>query len=514
MSRRDRGMDRRVHAYKGSITIFLSLACILFLSLICAVTESARIQGAKAQSANITGMGTFSLLSEFETGLLEKYEIFSLDGGSGGSFQIQTVNSRFEEFVTLNANPKTGLLKSLAFDPWNLAAESCEITGYALLTDDKGEAFYQQAVSYMKANIGVIALEELLKLAEGTDEIEKKQEEYETSQDNSDGQLSDLEDEKQEKLEVLESEALESGESTDISTETVGNPLTEIAKLRKKSTLEIVTWDKNISEKSVTLNSQPSKSSLRKGSLSMESEHSGLVSDVLFREYLARFFPNYASDESGAALDYQLEYILGGKATDENNLKYVVNRLLLIREGMNYAYSVSNGSMNSQAGALATSLTGFLGIPALTAATKHALLLAWSYGESLVDVRILLDGGKVPLAKDAGSWSLTLENLGRVTEVLQSGAKGKDEGLSYLDYLRILLNMGSLSNQKMRALDLIQAAMRQEDGMSNFQVQNCIVAVATSVTYRCGQVFFGLPQAVMGITGSDVTFTQTASLAY
>ena len=73
-------MDRR--GQKGSITIFLSLVCILFLSLICAAAESARVQGAKAQSANITGMGNFSLLAEFDRKLLEKYNIFSLDAAS------------------------------------------------------------------------------------------------------------------------------------------------------------------------------------------------------------------------------------------------------------------------------------------------------------------------------------------------------------------------------------------------------------------------------------------------
>ncbi|MCC8050746.1 MAG: DUF5702 domain-containing protein [Clostridiales bacterium] len=501
-------------ALKGSITVFLSLACILFLALICAVTESARIQGAKAQSANITGMGTFSLLSEFETKLLEKYEIFSLDGAFGGSFQIQTVNSRFEEFISKNANPKEGLLKSLAFDPWNLEVEKTEITGYALLTDDKGEAFYQQAVSYMKSNIGVIALEELLNLANSVDEIEEKQNAYETKQNSSEEQLSGLEDEKQERLEELESEMSESDGNTEILVETTGDPLAEISKLRKKSTLEIVTWDKTISGKSIVRSSIPSGSSLRKGSLKPENEHSGLISNVLFREYLVRYFGSYISEKDDADLDYQLEYILGGKTSDEKNLQYVVNRLLLIREGMNYAACTGTTSMSTEAGTLAMSLTGFLGIPALTAATKQALLLAWSYGESLVDVRILLDGGKVPLKKSEGDWSLTLENLGRVTEVLQSGAEGKEEGLSYQDYLRILLNMGTLKNQKMRALDLVQMVMRKEEGMSGFQVQNCIVAVETRVTYRCGQVFFGLPEVVMGTAGNNVTFTQTASMAY
>ncbi|MCC8137291.1 MAG: DUF5702 domain-containing protein [Clostridiales bacterium] len=501
-------------SFRGSITVFLSLACILFLALICAVTESARVQGAKAQSANITGMGVFSLLSEFETKLLENFEIFSLDGASAGSFQIQTVNSRLEEFLLQNVNPKDGLLKSFAFDPWNLEVEKTEITGYALLTDSKGEAFYQQAVSYMKSNIGVIALEELLNLANSVDEIEEKQNAYETSENNSEEQMSDLEDEKQERLSELESELSESGENTEILIETAENPLTEIAKLRKKSTLEIVTWDKAISEKTVARTSLPSKSSLRTGSLKTETAHSGLVSNVLFREYLVRYFGSYISEESDGELEYQLEYILGGKISDKKNLQYVVNRLLLIREGMNYACCSGNTAMSIQAETLATTLTGFLGIPALTAATKHALLLAWSYGESLIDVRILLDGGKVPLNKKESDWSLTLENLSRVTEVLQSGAKGKEEGLSYQDYLRILLNMGSLKNQKIRALDMVQMRMRQEEGMEAFEVQNCIVAVSARVTYRCGQVFFGLPEAVMGITGASLTFTQTAGMAY
>ena len=111
-------MDRQ--GQKGSITVFLSLTCILFLSLICAAVESARIQGARAQAANITGMGNFSLLSEFEKGLLEKYDIFSLDGTYGsGSFQIDKVNGRLQEFISYNANPGKDLISAWCIDPWS-----------------------------------------------------------------------------------------------------------------------------------------------------------------------------------------------------------------------------------------------------------------------------------------------------------------------------------------------------------------------------------------------------------
>lgn len=509
---------------KGSITVFLSLTVILFLSLICAVTESARVQGARAQSASITGMGTFSVLGEFERGLLEKYNIFSLDGSYGnGSFQIQKVNQQLQEYISYNANPKKDLFSPLTFDPWNLELTDSSITGYALLTDDSGEPFYQQAVSYMKTNAAVIAVDKLLDYMKNVDEIQKNQENYESSQKNSDSQMSVLEEEKQNKLEELESEAAdaqsegalpETGEASAASAQSVSNPLTEIAKLRRKSTLEIVTWDKTLSDKKIKTGNYPSGGVSKKGNLEIEREHSGLVSNVLFREYLLMYFPDYLDSGGRSALDYQIEYILGGKKTDQKNLKYVVNRLLLIREGMNYLYCVQTSEIRSQAETLAVALTGFLGIPALTAATKHALLLAWAYGESLMDVRILLDDGKVPLYKDASTWSLSLENLGRLTELLQQGNPGNDKGMTYSEYLRILLNMGNISSQKMRALDMIQAELQQESATSGFKAENGIVAIKTDTSWSCNPVFYSLPKAVLGVSASNALFSQQSSMAY
>lgn len=509
-------MDRR--GQKGSITVFLSLTCILFLSLICAVVESARIQGARAQAANIVGMGNFSLLGEFERELLERYEVFALDGTYGsGSFQIDKVEGRLEDFISYNANPKKDILSLWCFDPWNLELTDSSISGYALLTDEKGEPFYQQVVAYMKANAGVIAIDKLLEYTKDTEEIKERQQEYEKSRKENDEQITDLEAEKQKKLEVLESEAEAGGEggaTAVVPAEPHGNPLKEIAKLRRKSTLEIVTWDKEISKKSVNLRNFPSKNRGKKGTLKIEKTHSGLAADVMFREYLLMHFPSYLGNVSGKALDYQIEYILGGKNSDKKNLKYVVNRLLLIREGMNYLYCLKTSEINAKAQGLAVTLTGFLGIPALTSATKHALLLAWAYGESLVDLRILLDDGKVPIFKDAETWSLSLENLGRVTEVLKNGAKGKDRGLSYQDYLRVLLNMGTVASQKMRALDMIQAELQTEDGTAAFKAENCIVAVKSSTKWHCRPVFLGLPGAVMNITGGEVDIVQEGSIAY
>ena len=505
-------MDR--HGLKGSITVFLSLACILFLSLICATVESARVQGAKAQAANITGMGSFSLLGEFEKDLLGKYEIFSLDGTYGnGAFQIEKVNERLQDYISYNVNPRKDLFSAGCFDPWKLELEDSRISKYALLTDDSGEPFYQQAVAYMKANAATIAAEKLMEYAKDTEEISNREREYKKGLRDSDDQIKQMESEKQEKIETMESEAAEAGTVIVQTEEPKNNPLDEIAKLRKKSALDIVTWDRSISGKEINAHNFPSKNRLREGNYKIEKKNKGLLSDLIFREYLLAHFPSYVDEKSGKALDYQIEYILGGKNTDRKNLKYVVNRLLLIREGMNYLYCVQAPEISAQTDALALTLTGFLAMPLLTEATSQTLMLAWAYGESLIDVRVLLDGGKVPIYKDMTTWSLSLENLGRITELLQQGASGSGKGLTYSEYLRVLLNLGSVRSQRMRALDMIQAEL-QEGENASFKAENCIVALKVEASYHCRPMFAGLAASVFGTSGKDVEFRQESSMAY
>ena len=141
-------------------------------------------------------------------------------------------------------------------------------------------------------------------------------------------------------------------------------------------------------------------------------------------------------------------------------------------------------------------------------------MLAWAYGESLIDVRVLLDGGKIPIVKDASSWSLTVDNLGRVTEILEQGASGGETGLTYQEYLRVLLNMGSVTAQRMRALDMIQAELRSQSNSSEFKAENCIVALKSSTKWKCRPVFLRLPMSVMGLSGGDVQIMQEGSIAY
>ena len=120
------------------------------------------------------------------------------------------------------------------------------------------------------------------------------------------------------------------------------------------------------------------------------------------------------------------------------NLKGVVNRLLFIREAANVLYLFTDSQKQSEAEALAIAVAAVTGLPALVELIKISIILAWGYAESVVDVKTLLKGGKVPIMKTSKDWKVSIENLLHFQNV-DTGKEENDKGLSYLDYLKIFL---------------------------------------------------------------------------
>ena len=209
---------RMVHHEKqttwhGSVTVFFSLTGVLILCLLLAVVEAVRIQGAKAQTASLEGVANFSVLAEYEKNLLEEFEIFALDGAGGsGSFQIQKSEGRLRYYLKANTDPLSGEGGFGLFDPWRLMLTDCEIQDYALLTDEQGEPFYQQAVAYMKATPQLLA-DKLPQTDAGTiRELKVLGERYERRQEENDKELDVLEAEKKKQEAEKQQEASEAGE--------------------------------------------------------------------------------------------------------------------------------------------------------------------------------------------------------------------------------------------------------------------------------------------------------------
>ena len=99
---------------------------------------------------------------------------------------------------------------------------------------------------------------------------------------------------------------------------------------------------------------------------------------------------------------------------------------------------MTDSNRKNQALAVAAGLVGPTGIQPLVEAVKYAILLAWAYAESILDVRNLLSGGSVALVKTAENWKLGIENLANIASAGNGPVKEK-YGWDYTTYLKLLL---------------------------------------------------------------------------
>lgn len=491
---------------KGTITVFMSLLAVLFLSLACTLVESARVQGTRAKAGVVTDLGLFSLFGEYERQLLEEYDVFFLDGAYGTeSFSADQMSERLKGY--LEGNLTLGVSPYLAgFQMFPLKLTSCQVTDYALMTDNSGAVFYEQVVKNVKETLGTEVVSRFLEAQQQAEELEQSADSYESSQRGNDAELAVLTKEAQE---AAQTEPMEGTE------ESAENPLDIIKKVKRMGILALVVKDESvISTKAVHKGSLPSGRSLNRGSLKTEQTETGITAEAIFQDYLMEHFSCMTDETSEQSLDYQIEYILGGKATDRENLKYVVNRLLLLREGANFACALADTTMRRQAEAVALSVSGITGIAALTPAVTTAVLLAWAYGESLMDVRLLLAGGKVELVKTAANWKLSAQNLGQILETLQSCDSGGGSGLDYEAYLRILLAAGSKGKYPMRALDMLEANVRLLEGAENFRVDHGVAKLKAEAQWELPMVFFRVPAAFLGKKASAQSLQVSGVFGY
>lgn len=151
-------------------------------------------------------------------------------------------------------------------------------------------------------------------------------------------------------------------------------------------------------------------------------------------------------------LSYELEYVLGGNASDRENLEAVVRKLTALRFAPNYGYMLQDEKKKAEAGALAFVLSAIIVMPELKEPIQQAILMAWAFKESMLDVRALLAGEKIALVKRR---------------------EDSEDGLSYREYLRMLLFLKSTEDCTMRSLDVIEMNMRTKKG-DFFRVDDCV----------------------------------------
>ena len=209
--------------------------------------------------------------------------------------------------------------------------------------------------------------------------------------------------------------------------------------------------------------------------------------EIGVRLYVNSFFDNYVNKKSGIikslpekALDYELEYIIAGKETDEQNLKAVINSILLQRTGVSFISLLSDKVNSNKAYAVAAALVGFTGVDALVRCVQLSIIGAWAYEDACVDMAILLAGKKLPLIKQ--KLNVTFEEMLLFNRefIQKKAAQAAKEGV--LDYEALLNTLLITKGKKLitgRTMDIIQNNMKLNYSRK-FSFQNCMYG-ATSV---------------------------------
>ena len=474
---------------RGSITVFLALILSLVTALVCTGIESVRMAAARTQILNGADIGLYSLFGQFDREMLKDYDLFLLDGSCGdGSLDLASVYDNFSSYIkpVLKQNSQ------------KLSDVQGGFSAYRLLTDEGGEPFYNQVVQYMKETLGSqgvsLLLDKMKDRKEKTDQAEQAGQKAENGDiiENYDAEMEENNRKNEEALAEAEKNPeggeLEDGDNVTAPPQKVVNPISIIRRIRKMGILELVIpGNKGVYDGQVQAGTLLSRREKQKGMPMYEPEKTdtSYTSQILFQQYLMEKLGNYSAPGKGA-LKYQTEYILGGKTGDIENLKSVAGRLLLIREGVNIVHLVSDGTKRAQAAGLASAIASAFLIPPATGVIEAALLLCWAFGESILDVRELFDGGKVPLVKSAADWQLSLENLAELLNGLDSVRRGSEDGMSYEDYLQVLLLGVSREEKITRAMDMIELCVR-EKGRKNFRMDSCIVAAEVSVDVKANK---------------------------
>ena len=512
---------------KGTITVFLSLISMLFLSLFCTMAESARVQAARFQAATAFDMGVFSMFGEYDRVLLEDYDLWFLDCEDRSGRKIKDVlETGITNYIIPNICPGNDIKTAGRFEIFPMEITSCNVEQYALATDQSGQVFYRQVIQNQKELfVGEAALA-LRKNIKDVQSGQKKGEQYKQEEKKADEAYQKAEEQQKEaeqkEAEQKEAEEKETEKEKVPEEKKAENPLDQIKKIKKMGILSLVMKDASkVSDKEIERKDLPSERTLQKGNSGDYGDHPGAASEAVFLKYLGDYFTCAAEKENTKgkgsrkhALSYELEYIIGGKKSDVENLKKTVQKILLIREGVNYMYIAKNAEMRSEAMALAAAIAGAAAVPALASALQRLLMLAWAYGESLLDVRSLLAGGKIPPVKTRADWRLSLDQLGKLTEVLEKCDAGQGKGQSYHDYLLGLVALTGKKQRNMRALDLIEENRRQEKGGENFQVDTLAEKVKVNAEFELSPVFLRVPAVWMQVKNQGTNYKIRGQYSY
>ena len=430
---------------KGYVTVFFALAIVICMSLFIGLMYGARESAIRARAKEATDVSMRSVFAEYQKELWKEYNLLFVDATYG--YDTDSLILPEEHYVAyLNENfDEGGFTLFEGKDLLKLSASFAETDEIRLATDNDGAAIRTQAVNFMKHKYGVAYLESLY---ESISEYEATLEEASAEPEVSE--------------EIIDSPVLEEWK------ESYGDTILGEKEVSLLSSLRLVLSDtSDVSGISVNNKALVSGRALNKGN-STAIDSSDSTDNLFFKEYLLEYTNNYLNKEKETVLSYETEYLIAGKNVDSHNLESVVNRLLVTREVMNVAALKKDEQRMQTIKIFSTVVASAILKPDMEPALEGTVISLWSFAESVGDVKLLLNGKKVPFMKSPEEWRTSLMGV-------FSGKKddGYENGLTYTDYLRLFVATSDVSVLTKRIMNLCELNVRKWAENERFRLDYC-----------------------------------------
>lgn len=456
---------------EGYMTVYLAMTAGVLLGLFLVLLEGARVHVIRMQTECVTDMSMDSCLAEYHREMLEQYDLFWIDTAYGtGNPSLHRTEDHLRNYMDMNFQPAAFWGIEPGKDLTGLGTEEAVIVQASVASDDAGGVLKYQAVQFEKQKTGAeavnLALNNLIAV-QGTGYTEQDLEgNWDAAQENM---MEDIRRRKKLKQEEWDGEV---GEL----------PSDEARSSRREGILRLASGGRSFSGNEIPVSSLSSSRKLNRGTGLREGLEpaDSLLDRGFFIKYIVDHCGFLGREKAGSRMAYQVEYILQGESNDRENLRKTMEEILLIREAVNMAHLFRDEGKRGQAKTVGGAAAFLLGVPEAEPAITSVILFGWAFAESVQDVRILMDGGRVPIVKNSGNWNIPLTGLLFFRSRLGSYS-ASETGMDYEDYLTVFLLLQREAKVTARLMDVMEYDIRQTPGNGGFRIDGCIDSMEAEI---------------------------------
>lgn len=473
-------MNKRFHGKKGSTSVFLIAILLSMVLVIGILVEASSGKAARSYSDGVLRLSGNSILTEYNRALKNDYGLFAFNGNK------EVMESKMTMYAEASFDHKE---QEKSMDLLRLKMDSVKVdtAGYSLT---ELHVLEEGIVNYMGYRFAEMALDQVIsKNNDSLSEIEKStklSKEKRIESESLEKSIEEDEKKKEAKGKSKRSKEKEKDQKKKI----------QEGKLKVK---KIKAFGENVFSTSVNRNATGSailKNQMIIAALPSKTLDkpigfglgSASAKSAVVNEYILDTFGNQLSPgkHGQGFFRNEVEYIICGGFNDQDNYKKVKTEILVMRTSLNIAHIYSDKVKQKETLALAASLTPGPWIPV----TQFIIISAWGAAEAGNDIRLLEEGKRVPLLKNADSWALDLSGLLEEKGKAEPRSVGK-WALDYNGYLRILLSLKNENEKLIRIMDLIQINMKGTDN-KNFLLKDYCTGFQYEVWMTKKSGFFGV----------------------